>query len=191
MQTNQDVKNKSKIYKCVYYACVKIANDLVSILPIRHFRMFVYRRLGASISKGSLIYRSTDIIFPKGLVIDQDSVVGGKALLDARGGLIIGKHVNISSYVKFITGSHDVHRKDFRASFLPIVVEDYAWIASGAIVLQNVTIHEGAVVAAGAVVTQDVPPYEIWGGIPARKIGDREKNPDYLIEPFAINTFLH
>ena len=33
--------------------------------------------------------------------------------------------------------------------------------------------EKGSVVAAGAVVTKDIPQYEIWGGIPARRIGKR------------------
>ena len=37
-------------------------------------------------------------------------------------------------------------------------------------ILKGVTIGEGAIISAGAVVNKDVPPYEIWGGVPARKI---------------------
>jgi acetyltransferase-like isoleucine patch superfamily enzyme len=39
--------------------------------------------------------------------------------------------------------------------------------------LKGVTIGDGAVIAANSVVNQDVPPYEIYGGSPARKIGMR------------------
>ena len=38
----------------------------------------------------------------------------------------------------------------------------------------GVTIADGAVIAANSVVNKDVGPYEIWGGSPAKKIGDRE-----------------
>jgi len=34
-------------------------------------------------------------------------------------------------------------------------------------------IARGAIIAAGAVVTSDVATFEIWGGVPARKIGER------------------
>ena len=40
-------------------------------------------------------------------------------------------------------------------------------------ILPGVTIGEGAVVAGGAVVTKDIPSFEIWGGVPAKKIRSR------------------
>lgn len=48
-----------------------------------------------------------------------------------------------------------------------------AWIGFGAVIRRGVTIGEGAVVGAGSVVTTDVPAYEVWGGVPARRIRDR------------------
>ena len=55
----------------------------------------------------------------------------------------------------------------------PIIVGDGAWIGHRAVILQNVTIGEGAVVAAGAVVVKDVPPNAIVAGTPAKVIGHR------------------
>ena len=43
---------------------------------------------------------------------------------------------------------------------------------ANAVVLPGCTIGENAVVAAGALVRCDVPDREIWGGVPARKIGE-------------------
>lgn len=42
------------------------------------------------------------------------------------------------------------------------------WIGSAAIVLQGVSIGDGAIVGAGSVVTRDVPPYAVAVGVPAR-----------------------
>ena len=39
--------------------------------------------------------------------------------------------------------------------------------------LDGVTIGNGAVIGAGAVVSKDIPDYEIWGGNPAKKVGER------------------
>ena len=49
--------------------------------------------------------------------------------------------------------------------------------------MQGVTIGEGAVVAAGAVVTKDIPPFEIYGGVPAKFIRKRNKELCYHINP--------
>lgn len=47
-----------------------------------------------------------------------------------------------------------------------------ALIGMGATVLDGAVVGNGAIVAAGAVVLQgtQIPPYEIWGGIPARRL---------------------
>ncbi len=50
------------------------------------------------------------------------------------------------------------------------IIGDEVWIGAGVIVLSDVVIGDGAVIAAGAVVTKNVPPREIWGGVPAKKI---------------------
>jgi acetyltransferase-like isoleucine patch superfamily enzyme len=44
------------------------------------------------------------------------------------------------------------------------------WIGANAIVLDGITIGNGAIIAAGAVVTKDVAPFEIVGGVPAKHI---------------------
>lgn len=57
----------------------------------------------------------------------------------------------------------------------PPIIEDEVWIGARVIVLRGVRIGYGAVLAAGAVVTRDVPPGEIWGGVPARFIRSRKQ----------------
>ena len=56
----------------------------------------------------------------------------------------------------------------FRESDKPIVIGNGAWIGMRCLILDGVTIGDGAIVAAGAVVTKDVPPYAIVGGVPAK-----------------------
>lgn len=58
------------------------------------------------------------------------------------------------------------------------VIEDDVWIGNGSIVIGGLKIGAGSVVAAGSVVTKDIPPCEIWGGIPAKKIRDRFEGKD-------------
>ena len=44
------------------------------------------------------------------------------------------------------------------------------WIGARAVILDGITIGDGAIIAAGAVVTKDVPSYAIYGGVPAKLI---------------------
>ena len=165
--------------KYIYYPLTFFRNDIINKIPSRHFRRFVDKMLGARFGKGSFLFRRTEILFPKGLYIGEHSNVGWFSLLDARGGIKIGNNVTVASYSKLITGSHDIDSPNFEAKFLPIIIDDYVWICTGATICQNVHIGEGAVVAAGAVVVEDVPPYTVVGGVPAKKIKDRKKGMIY------------
>ena len=55
-----------------------------------------------------------------------------------------------------------------------IILGDDVWLGVNVVVLKGVTIGRGAVVGAGAVVTKSIPSFEIWAGIPARRIGERQ-----------------
>ena len=65
---------------------------------------------------------------------------------------------------------HDEWCKDtgFRESDSPIVIGNGVWIGMRCLILDGVTIGDGAIVAAGAVVTKDVPPFAVVGGVPAK-----------------------
>lgn len=56
------------------------------------------------------------------------------------------------------------------------IIEDDVWIGHNVTIVGGLTIGKGAIIAAGSVVTKDIPPCEIWGGVPAKKIKDRFKN---------------
>ena len=83
----------------------------------------------------------------------------------------------------------DIDDPKFKASFKPIHIGHHCWIGTGTTVLQDVTIGDGAIVAAGAVVTKDIPPYEVWGGVPAKFIRKRGCTDfDYIMHG---SPFLH
>jgi len=98
----------------------------------------------------------------------------GITRMQAHAGIKIGNCVVINDGVRLITGSHDINSPTYEHVFAPIVVEDYAWVATDAMVLKGVTIGRGAVVAAGAVVVKDVRPFSVVGGNPAKEFGSRD-----------------
>jgi acetyltransferase-like isoleucine patch superfamily enzyme len=94
------------------------------------------------------------------------------------GSVSIGRDTLIAGYVTMIDANHvftDTQRpvREQGGSRGPIYVGNDVWIGTHAIILQGVTIGNGAVVAANATVTRDVPEYAIVAGTPARVIGVR------------------
>lgn len=171
----------NRVKKSLYYSIVLFGNIFINKIPSRRIRRGFYKLLGANIDKSSSLYRRVEVLFPSGLKIDKNVSIGWFTLLDARAGISIGENTNLSSYTKFITGSHDVDDKEFTAEFKPIHIGKNVWVGTGATVLQGVTIGDGAVIGAGAVVTKNVPAYEIWGGVPAKLIRKRNEDLDYKI----------
>lgn len=153
----------------------------VGYLPFHSCRRFFYRLFGMKIGPGATIHMMGRIYDPRHISIGADSKIGEQVTLDGRrqlpnsqGGLEIGAHVDIASQVMIWTSQHDIHDPEMRAIEEKVVVEDYVFIGPRAIILPGVTIGRGAVVAAGAVVTKDVPAKTIVGGVPAKKISERQ-----------------
>jgi len=120
--------------------------------------------------------------------IQRDAVVGERCKIQSHSficsGVEIGDEVFVGHGVVFINDKHP--RATTEAGELQseedwllqrTVVEDRASIGSGAIVLGDVRIGEGATVGAGAVVTRDVAPGATVAGSPARLLARLETLP--------------
>lgn len=77
--------------------------------------------------------------------------------------------------------------KDEAHSKGDIVIGDDVWIGYGATVMSGVHVGQGAVIATGAVVTKNIPPFEVWGGVPAKFI--KKRFPDEMIEDISKVDF--
>ena len=109
-----------------------------------------------------------------GVKVGDYTELGGTTEFSSEPYLIsIGNHCQITRNVTFHThGGGNVIRRhipDFDC-FGRIVIEDWVYIGSNAIILPGVTIGEGSLVAAASVVTKSVPPHVVIGGNPARVI---------------------
>lgn len=154
----------------------------VGFIPIHFIRKFFYIISGVKMPFNSTIHIGANFFKPSNITIGHDTIIGDHCFLDGRAPLKIGSHVGIASQVLIYNDEHDINSLDYGNSFGPVEIGDYVFIGPRAIILPNIKIGKGAVVAAGAVVTKDIPDFEIWGGIPAKKINDRQnKNPNYKI----------
>jgi acetyltransferase-like isoleucine patch superfamily enzyme len=159
-----------------YFAAL-LYNSFVTHIPVHAIRQGYLRLFGATIGKDSSIMRGTNVSEIEYLTIGDRCAIGHRCFLDCRSGVAIGNDVVIASDTHIVGLAHDVNHPDFLPVAVPIVIEDYVWIASRAMILQT-HIHRGAVVAAHAVVNHNVGELEIVGGVPAKVIGKR--NPDAL-----------
>ena len=151
----------------------------LSFTASHHIRNYIYSNVCyLNMGKNAILYYGTEIREPQKIEIGEGSIIGDNSILDGRNGIIIKKNVVFASNVRIWTEQHDHRDPWFRCEtqkHSPVVIEDRAWIGSHTVILHSVHIGEGAVVAAGAVVTHDVEPYAIVAGIPAKKIGERNR----------------
>ena len=154
----------------------------VGFIPIHFIRKIFYIISGVKMPFDSTIHIGANFFNPSNITIGHDTIIGDHCFMDGRAPLKIGSHVGIASQVLIYNDEHDIHSLDYGNSFGPVEIGDYVFIGPRAIILPNIKIGKGAVVAAGAVVTKDIPNFEIWGGVPAKKINDRSnQKPNYKV----------
>lgn len=177
------------LYKvAVYFLTEYLLNSVLPTVPFWSWRRAYLKFVKMHVGKGAFVMKRNYILTPQRISIGSHSHVNRGCTLDGRGVIRIGNNVSISHGVMIMTGSHDGRSANFQARFLPVRIDDHAWIGAGATILQNVHVGEGAIVCAGAVVTHDVKPYDIVAGIPAKKIDERPRNLNYECngyEPFT------
>lgn len=129
-------------------------------------------------SNNAIVHIGSEIRGHEKLVLKNGAIVGDFCLLDARNGLVLEENVSLSSYVQIYTEQHDHRDVNYACNSTPdfgVTIGKRAWIGPGVIILPGVTIGEGSVIGAGAVVTKDIPSFSVAVGIPAKVIGERNR----------------
>ncbi|MFA9564066.1 MAG: hypothetical protein ACERLM_05100 [Acidimicrobiales bacterium] len=91
----------------------------------------------------------------------------------------IGRHCVIAHLVT--VGLQDLADTDGAAG-TPIILEDHVMISPGAKVLappEGPTVGRGTLVAANAALSESTGEWEIWGGVPARRLTNRTPPPTF------------
>jgi acetyltransferase-like isoleucine patch superfamily enzyme/GT2 family glycosyltransferase len=132
-----------------------------------------YRRRCGAFGKRTIISPSDIDRRLERLAIGDDCAIG-RVAIQLHAPVTIGDCVVINDGCRLLSGTHNVHSPEWELIAKPIEIGDYAWIATGAVILPGVTIGRGAVVGAGAVVARSVEPLAIVAGNPAQTIGSRQ-----------------
>ncbi|GAB6060226.1 acyltransferase [Desulfonatronum parangueonense] len=124
-----------------------------SLVPV-NMRGMAYSMIGAKVGKSVMV--GGKILEPTLVEVGNYSMLGEDCILTAH--TVVGNEVTLGR----------------------IIVGDEVTIGGTSVILPDVRIGDGAIVAPGAVVTKGsrVGPGEIWGGVPAKKIGQRDMQPE-------------
>jgi galactoside O-acetyltransferase len=141
----------------------------------------LYYKENIILAESSKIWENAILRAPLNKIkIGEQSHVGvNNVLLCGPHGIEIGNYVMLGPNVVIAEGNHEY--RDLSKPMLlagavsagKIIIEDDVWICANCTITDNVTIGKGAIIGANSVVTKNVPPYSIYAGVPAKKIGSR------------------
>jgi maltose O-acetyltransferase len=140
----------------------KLLKLAAKYVPGNGLRILLLRMCGYDI--GRMVYIGEDIIIIDDLGESSANLtIGDRAAVSPRVTFVLHTQPNDSRIVPYVNSRKGA-----------ITIGQDAWIGTGAVILPDVVVGEGAVVGANAVVTCSVPPYTTVGGVPARKLKDVE-----------------
>ena len=191
---NQKKKNSLSIRKILgkirrnldpyLYGLMRYTTILIGKIPSHRCRKFLLKNVMCmTIDNKAVIYGGFEIRSPWNINIGK-CVIGAGALLDGRNGIEIQDDVCLAQNVMIFTEQHDLNDPMFRCNDKggKVCIENRAWISSSTVILPRVIVGEGAVLACGAVATKDLQAYGVYGGIPARKLSERNRDLMYHLE---------
>lgn len=158
-----------------------------------------------SVGAGVEVYAEALLLKPEAMVLGDGVRVDDFCRLEGGAGLVVGAHVHISSFssvfgggrcligdgvgiaqgARVVTGSDQadavmsaVAPPEWRhVESSTCVLDHLSFLAVNAVVLPGCTVGVGAIVAAGSVLRGSVPPWEVWAGVPARRVSVRDPEP--------------
>lgn len=141
-------------------------------------RNLIFKLLFKKVGRNCLLDYKTYFRYPSRISLGDNVTINRDCALYAsymvnQVEIKIGNNVALSPHVRIFTATHDYSSLGLDDTAASVIIEDYAWIGGGAIILPGVTIGEGSVIGAGAVVSKSVPPYSVAVGNPARVIKAR------------------
>lgn len=113
------------------------------------------------------------------IIIGNQCFIGMGVEINCCHKIIIKDHVLIASGTKIVDHNHSITKgslihKQPSSDICKIVIEEDVWIGFNSVLLPGSKMGKGSVLAAQSVLNREMGEYEIWAGIPARKIGMRQ-----------------
>ena len=94
------------------------------------------------------------------------------------GGVLLGDNCNLSSEVRIWTGQHSVQLASFDYEKTPVIIGRRFWISSNVIFARSYC-WRWCCYCRRSSCNKNVEPYSIVAGVPAKRIGERNRNINY------------
>jgi putative colanic acid biosynthesis acetyltransferase WcaF len=146
-----------------------------SLRPMHAWRAFLLRCFGAQLGSNCHIYAKCEIWAPWNLRCDELASIADGAVIYNAALVHLGSHAIVSQDAYVCTATHDMDDPAFPMIAAPISIGAYAWICARAAVLPGVTVREGAVLGMGAITSKDLEAWQVYSGMPARRIRERKR----------------
>ena len=139
-----------------------------------------YRKHMGYCDKTATVTFPLNISNPENVFLFEDTKLENATILTKNARFIVKKHSACTSGIRVVTGAHERRIGRFYRTITEaekkkgldadVIVEEDCWIGMNVTLLSGVTVGRGATIATGAVITRSIPPYSIWGGVPAKFI---------------------
>jgi putative colanic acid biosynthesis acetyltransferase WcaF len=146
-----------------------------SLRPMHEWRALILRCFGARVGAHPRIYAKCLIWAPWNLrCADSVCIADGADIYNAAP-VHLGSHAIVSQDAYICTATHDMDDPAFPMITAPVSLGAYSWICARACVLPGVTVHDGAVLGLGAITSKDLEAWQVYAGIPAKRIRERKR----------------
>ncbi|HEY1807554.1 MAG TPA: acyltransferase [Acidobacteriaceae bacterium] len=122
---------------------------------------------------------------PGGIFLGNHIHIAVSSSLIGAGAITLGDFVNLSSRVAIYSSSDDFSGEWMTNPMIPshltgvihsdVTLGRHVVVGSGSVILPGVVLGDGVAVGALTLIKRNCDPFGVYGGVPARKIGERKR----------------
>lgn len=157
----------------------KVGSNLRAEGPILLSAISGYLEIGSNVTIGPNV--RFGIMKGAKLIIGNNVSINQGTFIVSVDSIIISDDCRIGEYCSIRDNDHEfkdvsvpIRTQGFSTS--PIFIGCDVWLGRGVCVSKGVHIEHKSIVGANAVVTKNIPKFEVWAGVPAKKLKNRVIN---------------
>lgn len=178
---------KGEKVKLLIWRCVDALFYQTTLTVFSRWRVFLLRLFGAKIGKGCYISPKSRVYLPWNLEIGNYSSIDDYVCLRSVGKIVIGDFVSIGMGAHIIPGGHDIRSRGFEGDATFCKIGNGVFLGADSFVGRGVTIGQFSVLGSRAAAYKDIPENSVAVGIPAKVIGERIPNDEYVKYRYSMD----